>query len=422
VPTALQGLRIVDLSQVWAGPLALKILGDMGADVIKVESGRRTDSARGPADPKASGAIYPNDDPGPRPWNRAGLFNDRNRSKRGICLDLTMPEGVETLKRLVAVSDVVVESYRFGVLERLGAGYEAMRAVKPDIVYISFSSQGANGPEREYGSYGAILEQTAGIASITGYRGEAPTGSGTFFPDPVVAMLGVGTILAAVRQRDSTGEGMFVDLSQREVTTSIVPELLMDYTMNGRSQGPQGNRHEVYAPQGVYPSSGDDAWVALSVRSDVEWLALAELIGGIELVEDERFSTLLARRANHDDVDELISSWTCERDPRTATDRFQSLGIASGIVHRGDTLLADPQLVARNFWEPIDHPEAGRIPHLSRPFKHSRTPGSTPLPAPMLGQHTYEVLRDVVGMSEEEIDELDVLGVTRNVPDDAAGI
>ena len=199
---ALEGLRVVDLSQVWAGPLALKLLGDMGADVIKVESGRRTDTARGDPNPQASSAIYPDDDPGDEPWNRAGLFNDRNRSKRGICLDLTMPEGIATLKRVIAASDVVAESYRFGVLERLGAGYEAIREVKPDIVYVSFSSQGATGPERSYGSYGAILEQTAGIASITGYRDGPPKTSGTFFPDPVVAVLGVGTILAAVRRRD----------------------------------------------------------------------------------------------------------------------------------------------------------------------------------------------------------------------------
>ena len=417
--TALDGLRVVDLSQVWAGPLALKLLGDMGADVIKIEPGRRTDSARGSPDPKASTAIYPDDEPGPRPWNRAGLFNDRNRSKRGICLDLTMPEGIVTLKRLVAVSDVVAESYRFGVLERLGAGYEALRAVKPDIVYVSFSSQGSVGPEREYGSYGAIVEQTAGIASITGYRGGPPTSSGTFFPDPVVTMLGVGAVLATVRQRDRSGEGMFVDLSQREITTSIVPELLMDFTMNGRSSGPEGNRHPVYAPQGVYPSVGEDAWVAISVRSDAEWCALAELLGGPELVADERFTTLLARRDHHEQADGLIAAWTGQRTPEAAARQLQALGIAAGAVHRGDALIDDPQLRARGFWEPVEHPEAGRIPHLSRPFKHSRSPGSTRLPAPLLGQHTHEVLRDVVGMSEEEIAELDALGVTHNVPDGA---
>ena len=239
-----------------------------------------------------------------------------------------MPEGIATLKRVVAASDVVAESYRFGVLERLGAGYEALRAVKPDIVYVSFSSQGATGPERAYGSYGAILEQTAGIASITGYRDGPPTSSGTFFPDPVVAMLGVGVILAAVRRRDRTGEGSFVDLSQREVTTSIVPEMLMDYTMNGRTRGPQGNRHEVHAPQGVYPAAGEDAWIAITVRSDAEWRALAELIGGAELASDARFATLLGRRRHHDEADALIAAWTRERDPRATMEQLQALGIA----------------------------------------------------------------------------------------------
>ncbi len=416
---ALEGLRVVDLSQVWAGPLALKLLGDMGADVIKVESGRRTDTARGDPNPQASSAIYPDDDPGDEPWNRAGLFNDRNRSKRGICLDLTMPEGIATLKRVIAASDVVAESYRFGVLERLGAGYEAIREVKPDIVYVSFSSQGATGPERSYGSYGAILEQTAGIASITGYRDGPPKTSGTFFPDPVVAMLGVGTILAAVRRRDRTGEGTFVDLSQREVTTSIVPEMLLDYTMNGRVRGPQGNRHDVHAPQGVYPSAGEDEWITITVRSDEEWRALAELIGGVELASDARFATLLGRRRRHDELDALIAAWTGERESRELMEQLQALGVPAGMVHRGDTLLEDPQLEARGFWEPVDHPAAGLIPHLSRPFKLSRTPGWTPRPAPMLGEHTEEVLRDVAGLSESEIADLAALGVTRNVPDGA---
>ena len=314
---------------------------------------------------------------------------------------------------------MVGENYRFGVMERLGAGYEALRAVKPDIVYVSFSSQGSSGPEREYGSYGAILEQTAGIASITGYRGEAPTSSGTFFPDPVVAMLGVGAILAALRQRDRAGESVFVDLSQREITTSIVPEPLMDYAMNGRTAGPEGNRHPAYAPQGVYPGAGDDAWVAISVRSDAEWGALAGERGAPALARDRRFATVLARHAHHEEADALIAAWTREREPRAAMEQLQALGIAAGAVHKGDALLEDAQLQARGFWEPVDHPEAGRIPHLSRPFKFSRTPGATRLPAPLLGQHTHEVLREVAGMSEAEIAELDALGVTRNVPDGA---
>lgn len=421
MPAALEGLRIVDLSQVWAGPLALKLLGDLGADVIKVESGRRMDSARGDPDPRAGTAILPGGEPGPRPWNRAGHFNDRNRSKRGVCLDLTMPEGIAALKRLAAASDVVAESYRFGVLERLGAGYGALREAKPDLVYVSFSSQGATGPERAYGSYGAILEQTAGIASITGYRGGPPRNSGAFFPDPVVAVLGAGAILAAVRRRDRTGEGAFVDLSQREAATSIVPEPLLDYEMNGRVQGPRGNRHPVHAPQGVYPCAGEDAWLALGVRSDAEWRALAETIGGSALAADARFATLLARRARHDELDARIADWTRARGAREAMETLQAAGVPAGMAHRGDTLLGDPQLAARGFWERVDHPEAGSIPHLGRPFRLSRTPGATRRPAPLLGQHTREVLGGVAGLSEEELDALDALGVTRDVPDGAPG-
>ena len=179
---------------------------------------------------------------------------------------------------------------------------------------------------------------------------------------------------------------------------------------------------EVHAPQGVYPAAGEDAWIAITVRSDAEWRALAELIGGAELASDARFATLLGRRRHHDEADALIAAWTREREPRATMEQLQALGVPAGMVHRGDTLLEDPQLVERGFWEPVTHPAAGRIPHLSRPFKLSRTPGWTPRPAPMLGEHTTEVLRDVAGLSESEIADLAALGVTRNVPDGAVGV
>lgn len=411
---ALEGLRILDVTQVWAGPTCTKILGDMGAQVIKVESAKRTDSSRG--DALGTAGMYPDNEPGEHPWNRAGLHNDRNRSKMSVCLDLTHPKGVETFKRLVAESDVVTESFRNGVMERFGLGYEALKAVKPDLIMVSLSSQGGTGPERSYGSYGATLEQTAGIASVTGYLGGTPTTSGTFFPDPVVAILGIGTILAAVRQQRLTGQGTYIDLSQREVTTSILGEMVMDYTMNGRTWSPMGNRHIVHAPQGVYPCAGDDAWIAITVRSDDEWIALARTIGRDDLAASEEYATVVGRRAHHDEIDATIARWTQSRAARDVMEQLQAAGVPAGIAQRGSEILVDPHLNERGFWEVVDDPEGGRHTYLSRPFQFSKTPGETRSHAPLLGEHTTQVLRDVAGLNDEEIAELDRLGVTANDP------
>lgn len=360
--------------------------------------------------------LYPNDDPGEEPWNRAGRYLDRNRSKRSICLDLTHPRGIGAFKRIAANCDVVVENFRNGVMDRLGLGYEDLRQVRPDIIFVSLSSQGASGPERTYGSFGVTLEQTAGLASITGYLEGDPMTTSVLFPDPVVATISVGFVLAALRQRRETGEGCYVDLSQREVTTSILGEMLMDYTMNGRLWEPIGNRDRVHAPQGVYRCEGDDMWVAITVRSDEEWAALANAIGDPNLAHDPRFETVGSGARHHDEADALIGAWTAERDAFEVMLTLQALGIPAGVAQKGSHLLEDPHLAARGFWEITGRRGEESVPLQGRPFKLSRTPGVTRSPAPLLGQHTEEVLREVAAMSDAEIAELAELGVTSNDP------
>lgn len=417
VALALEGIRILDPSQVWAGPTCTKILGDLGADVIKVESARRMDIARADPRPTPGGmGFYPNNEFGDEPWNREGKYADRNRSKRSVCLDLTHPKGVEAFKRLAANCDVVIENYRQGVMKRFGLSYEDLREVRPDIIMVTLASQGATGPEAAYGSFGVTLEQTAGVASVTGYRGGAPSTSGVLFPDPVVSLVSVGIVLAAIRQRRRTGEGVYIDLSQREMTTSILGDAMMDFTMNGRVHEPLGNRHERFAPQGVYRCLGDDSWLAISVETDEEWRSLASVIGRGELGDDARFATVEARRAHHDELDTVLTEWTERRDAYIAMSTLQTFAIPAGVVARAKDLVSDPQLVARDFWEYSGHTPAETLPYLSRPFKFSRTPGATRMPAPLLGAHTTEVLREVGGMSDAEITELDELGVTENNP------
>ena len=231
---------MLDPSQVWAGPTCTKILGDLGADVIKVESARRMDIARGLAhNPSEGGGIYPQNDPGPDPWNRDGKYADRNRSKRSICLDLTHRRGIDAFKRIAARSDVVIENFRQGVMARFGLAYPDLRAVRPDIIMVTMGSQGATGPESRYGSFGVTLEQTAGVASITGYRGGNPSTSGVLFPDPLVAVVSVGFILAALHQRRQSGEGVYIDLSQRR-DDDLDPGRDGDGLHDERPQGPTG--------------------------------------------------------------------------------------------------------------------------------------------------------------------------------------
>ena len=416
-PKALEGIRILDPTQVWAGPTCTKILGDLGADIIKVEAARRTDIARGDPKPLPGGqGLYPGGDPGTEPWNRAGLYSDRNRSKRSVALDLTHPKGVETFKRLAANCDVVMENYRQGVMASFGLSYDDLKKVKPDIIMVTLASQGSTGPEAAYGSFGVTLEQTAGVAAITGYLGGQPSTSGALFPDPVVAIASVGLVLAAVREHRRTGNGMYLDLSQREMTTSILGDMVMDYTMNGRAWGPVGNRHRFHAPQGVYRCLGTDMWVAISVESDEEWANLAGAIGRPELADDERFTDVVGRRRHHEELDQILDAWTTPRDPYVVMFALQKAGVPAGVVSKGESLVRDPHLVSRGFWEYSGRTSADTLPYLSRPFKFSRTPAYTQAPAPRLGEHTEEVLRTVGGMSDAEIRELAELGILEDNP------
>src|SRR5262247_2258121 len=306
---ALAGLRILDLTQVAVGPYATLLLGIMGAEVIKVESCARMDISRGAARPRPGGeGLYPGGDPGERPWNRTGHYVHRNGNKRSLTLDLTMPRGKELLLRLVSICDVLIENYRASVMDRLGLGYDVVSQVNPRLIYVKISSQGATGPEKEYASLGSTLEQTAGLASITGYDDGKPLMTNETYPDPVVGIVAVGALMAALRRRRQTGKGAFIDLSQREVAVALLGEAVVDYSLSGRVAAPIANRHLLMAPHGVYPCQGDDLWVAIAVGSDAEWRGLCHAIGQPKLADDARFVTLTGRWQNQRALDDILSA------------------------------------------------------------------------------------------------------------------
>jgi crotonobetainyl-CoA:carnitine CoA-transferase CaiB-like acyl-CoA transferase len=389
----------------------------MGAEVIKVESCSRLDISRGPARPGPESArLYPNDEPGERPWNRAGHYVHRNGNKLSLTLDLAAARGKELFLRLVTVCDALFENYRASVMDRLGLGYAALSQANPRLVYVKISSQGATGPEKDYGSLGSTLEQTAGLASITGYEDGRPLMTNETYPDPVVGILAVGAFMAALRRRRHTGLGTFIDLSQREVTATMLGEYLVDYGLTGRVAGPMGNRHPLRVPQGVYPCQGNDMWIAISVGSDDEWRSLCQAIGQPQLAQDPRFATVLARRQHQAALDQFLTAWTRERDHNQAMHILQAHGVPAGAVLTGDETLADPHLEARGFWDVVNHPEAGTYKQFTPPWRLSRNPRRVAVPAPRLGEHNHYVLGDLLGMSAQDIAALEAQGIIGTRP------
>ena len=415
---ALDGLRVLDLTQIAVGPYATFLLGFMGAEVIKVESRTRMDTSRGLAKPSGTGAynLYPGGEPGERPWNRSGHHVHRNLNKLGITLDLATERGKRLLLELAGVCDVLIENFRASVMDRLGLGYDAVSRANPQIIYVKISSQGATGPERDYGSLGSTLEQTGGLASITGYEGGQPLMTNETFPDPVVGILSVGALMAALRTRLRTGRGTFVDLSQREVTVAMMGEAVLDYSLNGRVAGLTGNRHPTAAPQGVYRCLGDDMWVAITVQSDEEWEGLCRAMRAPELARDARFATSADRRRNYAALDDAISAWTMERDHYQVTHALQAYGVPAGAVLKGGEAIVDPHLEARGFWDTVEHPEAGRYRQVSTPWRLSKNPRRATIPAPGLGEHNDYVLGEILGLSARELAELSEEGVIGTRP------
>lgn len=414
---ALEGLRILDLAQIAAGPYATLLLGFMGAEIIKVESCARMDINRGQARPAPETyRMYPQGVPGERPWNRAAHHIHRNGNKLSVTLDLASAQGKELFVKLTAICDALIENYRASVLERLGLGYPVLSAINPQLVYVKISSQGATGPEQDYGSLGSTLEQTAGLASITGYGDGRPLMTNETYPDPVVGILAVGALMAALRRRCQTGRGSFVDLSQREATVTLFGEAVVDYSRSGRVAAPIGNGHPLMVPHGVYPCQGDDSWVALAVSSDDEWRGLCQAIGRPDLAEDAGFATPPGRWRNQPALDEILSSWTRAHDHYQAMHILQGHGVPAGALLTGGEVIANPHLEARNFWDAVHHPEAGTYWQVTTPWRLSKHPRRATRPAPGLGEHNRYILGELLGLSAQEITALEAQGIIGTRP------
>jgi benzylsuccinate CoA-transferase BbsF subunit len=339
------------------------------------------------------------------------MGNDRNRNKLGITLELTTPKGKDLFLKLAKISDIVVENFQVGVMEKLGLTYEVLKEVNPDIIMISLSSQGLTGPEKEYRSFGPTLEEIGGLQFITGYPGEPPYISTLAYPDLIAGLEGVGLVIAALRYRQETGRGLQIDFSPREGTTCVIGETIMDYVMNGKVLTAMGNRHPYMAPHGCYRCKGDDQWVTMAVSSEKQWRQLCELMGKPELSEDQRFSDILSRQRNQRELDHLIEAWTKIHDRYEIQEILQKKGIAAGAVLNAEDLFANPHLKEKQFFDLIEHPEAGTHYYSGPPFRLSKTPGQRGFPAPCLGQHNTRIFGDLLKLFDKEIAELEKAGI-----------
>ena len=411
VTGALNGVRIVEFGQLIAIPFATKLLADMGAEVIRIESCTRLELYR------ASG-FYDNNPSGDW-WNRAVNFYEQNRNKLSLTLDLTKPEGRSALLELVSVSDVFAENFTPRVIRNFGLDYEELRKVRPDIIMVSSTGYGHTGPWSGFGAIGFGTEAASGLASVTGYRDGPPAIPEIPYSDFTAGEHTAFAIMAALVHRAATGRGQFIDISQTQTLSATVPEALMDYAFNGRAPARSWNRDENYQIQGTYPCRGGDNWISITIRSDSEWESLCGVLGRGEWMEDVRFADSEARRQNHDLIDDLIAESTRNRGSGELQSALQAERVPAGAALDGKGLLFNEHLAERGFYEAVEHPaDLGmpRLPYPSRPWKLSGTPGMIRSAAPKLGEHNRAVLAEMLGMSDDRVGALEESGVIGTRP------
>jgi crotonobetainyl-CoA:carnitine CoA-transferase CaiB-like acyl-CoA transferase len=407
----LEGIRILDMGQFWAGPNAGRAWADAGAEVIKVESCARPDPLR----IQARG-IYPGHEPGIDHWNRSGMVNERNRSKLSLAIDLQKPRGRELFLELVKVSDVISQNFSTRVMPGLGLDYETVSQVNERIIMVSIMSQGLTGPEKDYVSYGPNLEQLSGISYFSGYPDDPHSSVGFALPDPLGGAVASFALLAALRHRELTGRGMQVDISQREAATMVVGQELVEYSLTGRIPPRLGNHERGRIPSDCYPCAGDDQWVAISIGSDTNWAGLCRAMQRPDLIDDQRFHTIVQRMRHRAELDNIISSWTTRHQKDWLMATLQAWQVPAGAVLNPRELFSDPHLRRRGFWEAISDFSAGPQEYYGRPYRSSLFNFKTRTPTPTLGQHNRQILGGLLGLTDDELDSLEADGIIGTKP------
>jgi crotonobetainyl-CoA:carnitine CoA-transferase CaiB-like acyl-CoA transferase len=381
----LEGIRVLDFTWILAGPYATRMLADFGAEVIKVQSKLTATGAES---------------------NETGYFAAWNRNKLGITLDMSLPAARELALELVSKSDVVMENFTPRVMDNWGLGYGKLRQVKPDLVMVSLSGFGHTGPWRYYAALGQTVQALSGLTSLTAYDAGTPDGIGLAYADHISGLYAALAVLAALRRRDSSGEGAYVDISEYEAACSLLGPAFMDLSLNGHVALPVGNRSEGQsaAPQGCYRCKGEDRWCVISVSTEEEWQSLCSVMHEPELAGQDRFLSLQARLANYEELDELIGKWTSNYPPEKVMRILQEAGVPAAMVNDARDLTRDPGLEERGFFVEMDHPKLGRISADANPIKLNLTPAQYRKAAPLLGEDNRHVFIDILGMDVERFE------------------
>ena len=409
----LEGVRVVEMGQLIAIPWATKMLADMGAQVIRIESLQRLEDYR--IDP-----VYQSD-AGGEFWNRGANFYEQNRNKLGITIDLGKKEGLFILRELVALSDVFVENFTPRVIKKFHMEYEDLRQVRPDIIMVSSTGYGFTGPWSDFGATGPATEGASGLAYMTGYQDGPPVLPEIPYTDYTAAEHTVYAVMAALMHRLRTGQGQFIDVSQTQTASATVPEALLDYSVNGRIEPRMGNLHPTMAPHGCYPCRGDDRWIAIAVADDEQWWGICQVLGQPGWLDDSRFTDVSGRWQHRGELERMLGEATRDWEAHELMGHLQRVGVAAGAVLDSKELLFDDHLRERGFFEVVNHdPSTGMppLPYVGRPWKLLGTPAVAPKAAPLMGQHNRQVLGELLCRTEEELSALEELGVIGYVPVD----
>jgi benzylsuccinate CoA-transferase BbsF subunit len=393
-PQFLKGIRFADLTWAGAGPFSTKVFADFGAEVIKVESATRVDPVR-------LGGPFRDGVPG---LNRSGYFASRNTGKHSVALNLKSEEGREVVRDLIRTADVVSNNFGPGAMDRLGLGYDEVRKIRPDVVYLSMPMYGEDGPLSNLLGVGMTISAVTGLMSLTGYEGGPPIGPGTHFPDHAANPYHAAfAVLAALRHRRRTGKGMKIDLAQVESTINCIGPAVLEEAITGEEPQRVGNRSAEHAPHNVFRCKGEDRWCAITVLTDEQWTALVRTIGVDTLAADTQLATAAGRLARVDEVEAAVSRWTVEREAQDVMSMLQAAGIPTGVVADPRTLMEhDPQLRHRGYWQRLDHPELLEATYTSPPYRLDGERVELVRP-PLIGEHTDAVLAGILGYDAARI-------------------
>lgn len=397
-----EGIRILDLTMWWSGPLTTSYFGALGAEVIKIESVQAPDGFR-----------YTSVKPMEKWWEKGPQWNAANLNKKGLTLNLRDEKGVEVFKELVKQADVIIENFTAKVMKNFGLTYEKLKEINPEIIMVSMPAYGSTGPMKNSPGFAYTFEILSGIAQVNGYENDNPliiSGVG----DVTSGFHTIYSILAALEYRERTGEGQFIEIAQVETSIVLLGQPLADLSMNQRVWGRIGNKHPGMAPHGIFRSKGDDSWIAIAITNDEEWQRFCEVISRPDLMNDERYSTIENRYENQDELTSIIEDWTTQYTHYEATEILQQHGIKSGPALEVEEMEHDPYL--GNMFQEISRELTGTHLFPSWPVKYDGERLLHQCPAPTLGQHNEEILKELLNYTDEQISELEEADIIGTVP------